>query len=72
MNISPEIAVKLLETLRRSRPFVAYAYSQGIDGAEEAGHMLDVVRTTFLAELAPGGRDVAEQMVRELLGVDAA
>jgi len=34
-------AERLAEALRKARPFVAYAYDQGIVGAEDAGRELD-------------------------------
>ena len=41
MQAAEARAERLAEALREARPFVAYAYDQGIVGAEDAGRELD-------------------------------
>lgn len=48
---------RLSEAIKDALPFVAYAYSKGIDGAEQAGRAIEsaLVRTVCGAELEPAG-----------------
>jgi len=54
----------LATAARAAIPFVAYAFSEGVDGAEEAGRAIE---SALSAQPSPGGQDASSQVVSKMV-----